>query len=290
MGGAPAAHMVYGTPATLNCANYVYMMALQRTLQLQCPRATQAFTEGMLSLHRGQGHEIHWRDHCLCPTERDYEQMVLDKTGGLFRMAVRLLLAFSECKRDYIPLVNQLSLYFQIRDDYINLASDEYMKKKDFCEDLTEGKFSYPIIHCIRSDPNWSAYCEQSDEAEEPWLLSVLRSRPTDEATKQAAVQRMREAGSLAYTWQRLDKLVASIRKQIAFLGGNPMLSKLVDRLHVAVVESNASEEEKGRKAAKYEMETKCSKVLQHHDQLRRERQRNQVAQLVASEMANESN
>lgn len=28
------------------------------------------------------------------------------------------------------------------------------MENKDYCEDLTEGKFSYPIIHAILANPN----------------------------------------------------------------------------------------------------------------------------------------
>jgi len=29
-----------------------------------------------------------------------------------------------------------------------------YMKGKGYCEDLTEGKFSFPIIHAIMSHPD----------------------------------------------------------------------------------------------------------------------------------------
>lgn len=42
-----------------------------------------------------------------------------------------------------------VGLYFQIRDDYCNLSLKEYSENKSFCEDLTEGKFSFPIIHAI---------------------------------------------------------------------------------------------------------------------------------------------
>lgn len=45
--------------------------------------------------------------------------------------------AFSHDGRNYTPLLDQLALYFQIRDDLINLSSPEYMKGKSFCEDLT---------------------------------------------------------------------------------------------------------------------------------------------------------
>lgn len=34
---------------------------------------------------------------------------------------------------------------------YINL---QYTENKSFCEDLTEGKFSFPIIHAIHSQPD----------------------------------------------------------------------------------------------------------------------------------------
>ena len=76
--------------------------------------------------------------------------MVLDKTGGLFRLAIGLLQCFSTCPRtclqtgtgtesdfsprtgagtetgtgtepDFTPLLDTLALYFQIRDDYLNL-------------------------------------------------------------------------------------------------------------------------------------------------------------------------
>jgi geranylgeranyl diphosphate synthase type 3 len=54
--------------------------------------------------------------------------------------------------RDYIPLVNLVGVYFQIRDDYMNLQSDEYSVHKGFAEDLTEGKFSFPVVHGIHAD------------------------------------------------------------------------------------------------------------------------------------------
>jgi geranylgeranyl diphosphate synthase type 3 len=52
--------------------------------------------------------------------------MVRKKTGGLFRLAFRLMHVFSTNagseSSDYAKLIDQLGLYFQIRDDYINLT------------------------------------------------------------------------------------------------------------------------------------------------------------------------
>jgi hypothetical protein len=53
---------------------------------------------------------------------------------GLFRLAVGLMQTFATQHTDtnYSGLVNNLAKYFQIRDDYINLADEEYMKSKRY--------------------------------------------------------------------------------------------------------------------------------------------------------------
>lgn len=127
------------------------------------------YTEQLLELHRGQGMEIYWRDNFTCPTESEYKQMTIRKTGGLFMLAIRLMQLFSDNKQDFSKLTAILGLYFQIRDDYCNLICKEvgggsiefkiskfyfcfffqYSENKSFCEDLTEGKFSFPIIHAV---------------------------------------------------------------------------------------------------------------------------------------------
>lgn len=60
-----------------------------------------------------------------------------------------VLLVLANLFRDLIPLVNLMGIYYQIRDDYINLQSVKYAQNKSFAEDLTEGKYSFPIIHGI---------------------------------------------------------------------------------------------------------------------------------------------
>jgi geranylgeranyl diphosphate synthase, type III len=179
------------------------------------------FVLELLNLHRGQGHDIQWRDAIQCPTEEQYCDMVVDKTGGLFRLAVGLMQAFATQNKDVdlAPLVNDLAMYFQIRDDFINLADEEYMKSKSFCEDLTEGKFSFPIIHAVRRDPN------------DTKLLSILKQRTEDIDVKRYAQSLMREAGSLNYTRKKCSQLKESIMERIGRLGGNPPLLAVLEML-----------------------------------------------------------
>jgi geranylgeranyl diphosphate synthase type 3 len=81
--GVPVAHSIFGTAQTINSANYVYFIALQELQKLKNPKA--------MNLHRGQGMDLFWRDTLTCPTEDDYLEMVGNKTGGLFRLAVKLM-------------------------------------------------------------------------------------------------------------------------------------------------------------------------------------------------------
>lgn len=148
----------------------------------------------------------------------------------------------------FIDVPALFGLYFQIRDDYENLVSVDYAKNKTFCEDLTEGKFSYPIIHAIRTDPA------------DGRILSILRQRTQDEDLKKYAVSVLRSVialvhnrklrlryrkslnaspfscsslGSLEHTRTRLQQLDALCREETERLGGNLHLTCILDELKV---------------------------------------------------------
>jgi geranylgeranyl diphosphate synthase type 3 len=69
------------------------------------PKLIEIFTEELLNLHRGQGMDLYWRDSLTCPSEADYLEMVGNKTGGLFRLAIKLMQA--ESKTDMSVVLSQ---------------------------------------------------------------------------------------------------------------------------------------------------------------------------------------
>lgn len=122
---ALATHEVYGVASTINSANYVYFQAQDKLHKLKCwPKAFEVFNAELMNLHRGQGMELYWRDNLLPPSEADYLQMIANKTGGLFRLILRLLQCATNCDYDLEPLVDVIGLMFQIMDDYKNLKDD----------------------------------------------------------------------------------------------------------------------------------------------------------------------
>lgn len=106
-----------------------------------------------------------------------------------------------------------------IRDDYANLTSREYSESKSFCEDLTEGKFSFPTIHAIWSQP------------ESTQVQNILRQRTDNVDIKRYCVDYLEKVGSFAYTRQTLRDLEAEVYRLIGEFGGNPQLESLVKHL-----------------------------------------------------------
>ncbi|XP_016955833.1 terpene synthase isoform X2 [Drosophila biarmipes] len=217
--GVPVAHSIYGVASTINAANYALFLALEKVQQLDHPEATKVYTEQLLELHRGQGMEIYWRDSFTCPSESDYKLMTVRKTGGLFMLAIRLMQLFSSNKEDYSKLTAILGLYFQIRDDYCNLSLKEYTENKSFAEDLTEGKFGFPVIHAVRT------------QKQDKQVLHILRQRTHDIEVKKYCITLLEKLGSFQYTRKVLETLDAEARAEVTRLGSNPYMDRLLNKL-----------------------------------------------------------
>lgn len=114
---------------------------------------------------------------------------------------------------DCVPLVDLLGIIFQIRDDYQNLQNEQYAKNKGFAEDITEGKFSYPIVHSIRSGAANGGSSE---------LMNILRQKTDDEAVKRYTICILEKTGSFEYTRLKLVDLMAKARAMLAgFVDGS---------------------------------------------------------------------
>ncbi|GME74621.1 unnamed protein product [Ambrosiozyma monospora] len=148
--GKPCSHLIFGVPQAINSSNYTYFKTMQLLNDFFCEdpkknfKAQQIFMDEMINLHRGQGLDLYWRDNGQCPDESEYISMVMNKTGGLFRLSIKLLnlLAGHEEYTKLVELSNLLGIVYQIKDDYLNLKSPVYNSNKGFCEDITEASLT----------------------------------------------------------------------------------------------------------------------------------------------------
>lgn len=253
--GSPCAHLQYGVPLTINAGNLMYFVALRRavtslpglwqrrhpdssTLKMQNDAYTILVDE-MLNLHVGQGLDIYWRDNlsAVCklglPTVAEYLAMVMNKTGGLFRLSVRLLALFLTSDVELhklIPLANLLGIIYQIRDDYLNLVDERYSQMKGTAgEDLVEGKLSLPILHCMLNNSDSTPVHEV--------LLGMKTSDDRREHPKKiaAAIDFMKTLGSLEYAYNLLQEYANKALEMLSESDGDTAeLEKIV--LHLGSV------------------------------------------------------
>ncbi|KAH8598382.1 isoprenoid synthase domain-containing protein [Bisporella sp. PMI_857] len=200
--GKPATHMIFGIGQTINSAYFQCIEALNRA-NSNSPSMFEIVMDEFRTGHVGQSLDLYWTFQTVVPSEKEYLQMVDAKTSSLFRLCSRLLRSAATVNRD-LQIENLATLfgrYFQVRDDYMNLKSQDYTNQKGFCSDLDEGKYSLPLIHALReSDPELESTLKQRLQ---PGGLSVN--------SKQWILDRLMEKGSLQYTERQLELLYAAI-------------------------------------------------------------------------------
>ncbi|KAA8652639.1 polyprenyl synthetase family protein [Aspergillus tanneri] len=226
--GMPAAHVVHGVGQTVNSVSYMGLKVLRLCEDLRHSSACRkVLYDELEALFSGQALELYWKFHKQCPTMSDYLVMIDKKTGGFFRVVMRVMAAEASSPipwdSDLVRFISLLGRYYQIRDDYQNLVSEEYAAKKGFCEDLSEGKFSVVLIHTLQNS--------LTADRVRGLVFGGARIGMSDEI-RSYILSEMNAAGSLEYTrciladlHQRLLRMLDDIE---ATMGENKPLRNLI--------------------------------------------------------------
>jgi geranylgeranyl diphosphate synthase type 3 len=149
----PCAHIKFGIPISINAGYYSIFKSLTQISSNFTSKTTNKIIEYLYYIHEGQGMDIYYTTQKVIPRLEDYEKMMVYKTGYAFIMNLELLMdkstnviAKKNCDKFKHVLI-LFALFFQIRDDYINLTDLEYWQSKGFCQDIDEEKISYLITY-----------------------------------------------------------------------------------------------------------------------------------------------
>ncbi|KAF5684800.1 polyprenyl synthetase [Fusarium circinatum] len=234
--GKPSAHAVFGEAQTINSATFQYIQCVSQLNRLKSPKALGIFVDEIRQLFIGQAYELQWTSTMICPSLDEYLQMVDGKTGGLFRLLMRLMAAESpvDDKVDFSRLCQLFGRYFQIRDDYANLKLADYTQQKGFCEDLDEGKFSLTLV-IIFNEPTRSPKATAQ-------LRNLLVQRSINKGMtfeqKILALDLIEEAGGFMETEKVLHSLYNEMELELQRLSGvfgveNHQLELILEMLRV---------------------------------------------------------
>ena len=187
--------------------------------ELSNPSCFRIFIEEMRQLYVGQSYDVYWTHNALCPSISEYLKMVDKKTGGLFRMLTRLMVAESpvggKVTEDDVYLLSCLiGRFFQIRDDYQNLVSADYAKQKGFAEDLDEGKYSFTLIHCIQTVESDAKFTGEAMQLR-AFLMKRRSEGKLSHEAKREVLEIMKKTNSLDYTLGILGELHGELGKEV---------------------------------------------------------------------------
>jgi geranylgeranyl diphosphate synthase, type III len=155
----PCAHIVYGIASSIN-ASYLIIFKVLKEINKRTDLSEEIkhnITEYIYYAHIGQGLDIYYTEHKIIPPIHKYEELIEYKTGMLFYPILDLMVfktnnKIIENKNDEIrTCLKKFALFFQIRDDYINITSKKYWEERGFCQDFDEKKISYLITFCTNN-------------------------------------------------------------------------------------------------------------------------------------------
>lgn len=179
--GEPCAHTIYGKAFTVNAAYYAVFKGLSSLAQeydvddpeydpeVHPEMQREILKLGLNSLweaHLGQGYDLLWTQKAIIPSMSDFIQMISGKTGvGFYYLAeaARLVAKYdksvsqhykNEDVEEIKQLMKNIGIFYQLRDDYINITSPKYWIAKGFCEDFDEKKVSFLFVLLNQIDPS----------------------------------------------------------------------------------------------------------------------------------------
>jgi len=235
---APTCHLKYGIPMSIGAASLFIFKKLKeynhqvlsiidydifkkkkKEYRFLDPKVIKMHVHYLLSnkilnmiylMNLGQQLDVYWTYQKEIPSIQEYYYMIENKTGKLFTIIIEI---FYELTNNidhteytkYITLLNKLALFFQIRDDYINLTDPTYWKAKGFCEDFDEKKYSFILIHFYHDNT--------INQNQKERFFKLFNKKKLSIKKKFKLLKIMNQSNSIHYTYQYLINLQKEIQE-----------------------------------------------------------------------------
>lgn len=159
--GRPALHREHGTPIAINVGDALAVLAMQPLRDSSSlgtrlsQRVSDEFVHMLTRTIEGQATELGWRaDNVVDLEPSDYLELIGQKTCWYTTVwPLRIGALIGSAGTAPLDAVTRFGFYlgsaFQIRDDMLNLVSDQAGYGKDLLGDIREGKRTLMLIHLL---------------------------------------------------------------------------------------------------------------------------------------------
>ena len=209
--GEPALHITHGVPMALNSGDALYTLIWEQiaSLPIEPKRLFEfqkLYVRAFKRVVEGQGIEISWiHNDSYDVGEKDYMKMIGGKTSALMGLSCEAggFLAGGKYQKQLREYGELIGTAFQIHDDVLNVVGDFEKYRKEIGGDISEGKRTLMVVHCLENAP--------SREKEE--LKSIISKHTSRQDEIKRAIGILQDAGSIDYARSYSEKLVGDAKK-----------------------------------------------------------------------------
>ncbi|MBK3333053.1 polyprenyl synthetase family protein [Persephonella atlantica] len=218
--GKPSANRVFGNDTVVLTGDYMYANALYLFSVYGDIDMIKNVSDSVKKMAEGQLLELK-KIGDIDITYDEYFQILEGKTAVLFGSCCYVGTALGggsqKQKESAYRYGLNIGLAFQLIDDYLDYASTEEKLGKPVCNDLREGKITYPLLSVL----------DQLTEEEKEFVKKVIRDINPSQEKINRVKQIVQEKGGMTKTIEKARQLIDNAIGELENFPDNEYLKKL---------------------------------------------------------------
>jgi len=221
--GVPSVHREFDLETAILAGDTLYSKAFEIMLETDAPadrsvRALSTLATTCTSICEGQALDVDF-EHGADVTVEEYLEMIEWKTAVLYAAAASIPAILVGAEEETVAALSQYGLdvgrAFQIQDDLLDLTTPSEELGKTRGSDLVEGKRTLITLHARKQGVGVDS------------LVDAESVETVDEAAIEAAVEQLREAGSIEFARRTAADLIEDGKARLDGLPGNESVTLL---------------------------------------------------------------
>lgn len=151
--GEKTSHEIWGNSASVLVGDFLYSKSFQMMIQADSMQVMRILSDATNKISEGEVQQL-LNIGNLNITERDYYQIIANKTAKLFEAACELAGVIAHQEQQNLKQLGQYGMYlgtaFQIADDVLDYTADDESLGKNLGDDFSEGKLTLPLIYLLK--------------------------------------------------------------------------------------------------------------------------------------------
>ncbi len=229
--GKPSANRIFGNDTVVLTGDYMYANALYLFSVYGNIKMIKNVSDAVKKMAEGQLLELR-KIGDLDISEEEYFTILKGKTAVLFGSCCYVGASLGKGTKEQLKSAYNYGLYigiaFQLIDDLLDYVGDEKKLGKPVCNDLKEGKVTYPLLSIL----------EDIDRTQKEFIKGVLRAVNPKEEDIQKVKRIVLENGGDQKTLKKAEEFVNNAIKQLETFPENEYLRDLKE-LAKYIVERN---------------------------------------------------